>query len=149
MKYVFLSILVIAITSSCEEKNTSDNWDLENVTTVDYSSPKVKGAIKFTQEKLDSFNIMYLQFSKDSSFSFFIRTSFTEDKITEHMWCKVLNIDSSFMKVKLDNIPKDIRNYNYKDTLQIKPNVIEDFLILKNDTIILGGYIEESLNYDY
>ena len=59
MKHVFISILVIMITSSCEEKNTSDNWDLENVTTVDYSSPKVKEAIKLTQVKIDSLNIMY------------------------------------------------------------------------------------------
>jgi uncharacterized protein YegJ (DUF2314 family) len=120
-----------------------NNWDKENLQSIDVSGKSYTEAIAIAKEHLDFF-IKVFQ-AENTDFRFHINVKFQENEFIEHLWLQpVMFIEDKFVAI-VDNIPNNLIKIKYQDVIDIDKKDVEDWIIKMNDNEVLGNFIYNSL----
>lgn len=137
--YVILFLLL----SGCSGKNQGS--EANNIRSLEEFDPNVKAAYAIAQDSLFMFIGYYKNFYEDPTYAFYVKTSFTENDETEHMWSLPFDISDTGFTCILNNDPIHVKNIQAGDTVVILFDKVEDFIVTKSDSIIAGHYLQKEL----
>ena len=146
-KYLFICSSILYSLSFCTQsakKRQMSETDNSNIRSVDVTDTSYLQAIKVAQDNMDLF-IKLFQDRTNNKFRFSIKKKFIENDIVEHMWSTPELFTGGTFVAILDNIPKNIFNLKYKDTLTIHQQEVEDWMIFDGDSLVLGNFIFNGL----
>nr|WP_299169557.1 DUF2314 domain-containing protein [uncultured Allomuricauda sp.] len=125
-----------------ETKNTQTEWDKNNMREIE---PEDKLLVEIKQETKLHLSYFISEFKKSSKSDFFAKVKLTENEKTEHIWVEILKLDNDKSIGLLGNEPKYFKNMKYLDTLTFDINQSEDLMIMENDSIVFGGFLQAAL----
>ena len=144
MKSIFtLALLVILIScgkSEPQAQNNQDEWDKNNTREINADSPELVHSKKLTKENLPYF---ISEFRKGQEGDFYAKLMLSESGNSEHIWLEILSLDGENSYGIIDNEPTYFKQIKYRDTLNININEAEDIMILKNDSLVFGGFLQQ------
>ncbi len=144
MKSAFTIVLLFILACSAPQTE-SEKWDSENTRDLYPSDDRVQKATSQTKFQLYRFVSYFRDHKDDTEWDFYIKTSFTENGATEHMWSTVYLEDSNNFYAILDNVPQWMENVEYLDSLIIPMEEVEDFIVYKGDSIVAGDFLSQYL----
>ena len=148
MRLAVLFALCGLIIQSCAPKKSNQEAEVEpepesNIRGLIAGDPNVQKAFEKAQEELPHFIGEFNRLSTDPDYMFYIKTKFNQDDKVEHMWSFVIEQGDNNVKSVLDNEPRDLTNVGLGDPLQVSFGEIEDLIILKGDSILVGNYLSQ------
>lgn len=137
--YVFILIGVYFIQDSTKE--------VMNNNIVEFSSEDklLKSSIEKTRDSLRKF-ISEFENNQDKDKLFLTKVELFEGNISEHIWLEIVKLDNQNSVGLINNDPIDFKKYKYLDTVHFNINKSEDIMIVKNDSILFGGFLLKELN---
>lgn len=135
-------ILLTTLVFSCSTKNNQDQWDKESIKDFEVDDPRVAKARKAAQDSLKSFVDYFDRFYGQANYFFSLKTIFIDKDEFEHMWSTPFSRYDGGFNCILDNEPNTLPNYKLGDTVKIRFVDIEDFIIVRADTTIIGNYLQ-------
>jgi len=140
LSFTFVIVVCLYACSKSGKQNTQDEWDKNNTREIFADNPDLVRSKKLTKEKLPSF---ISEFNKDRGDGFYVKLKLTESGKYEHIWLRILSIDGENSSGVIDNEPTYFNEIKYGDTVNVNINEAEDIMIYKNDSLILGGYLQK------
>ena len=126
-------------------ENNQTEWDKNNTREID-SSDKLLNETKQIAELNLSHFISEFKNKDKSGNDFFVKIKLSEDDKVEHIWIQILNLNDDDSIGLLSNEPTHFKKLKYLDTLTFNINKAEDLMIMKNDSIIFGGFLQSKLD---
>ncbi|MFL9844784.1 DUF2314 domain-containing protein [Flavobacterium rhizosphaerae] len=85
------------------------------------------------------------EFKKKNKDTFFAKFKISETDATEHIWLMMLRIDNDRSYGIISNEPAGLKHIIYGDTLTINIWHAEDIMIIRNDSIYFGGFLQKEM----
>jgi len=137
---VIFSLLLIQSCSSAT-KNEED-FEEANTFSLEAEDANVKIAKDSAQHNLLFYINQFRTYSSNQNYSFSLKKPYVEADETEHMWARPIRVDSTGFTCILDNEPRLVTNYQFGDTVLVNFDDIEDLIMVKNDTLIMGTFLQ-------
>jgi len=138
--FSFVTLVCLYACNKNERQNKQDEWDKSNTREIFADSPDLVRSKELTKEKLPYF---ISEFNKVRGDGFYAKLKLAESGKYEHIWLRILNIDGENSSGIIDNEPTYFTEIKYGDTVNVNINDAEDIMIYKNDSLILGGYLQK------
>ncbi|WP_452232648.1 DUF2314 domain-containing protein [Lacinutrix sp. MEBiC02595] len=128
-----------------EPENEQTEWDKKNTREID-SNDKLLNETKQTAELNLPYFISEFKNKENSETDFFAKVKITENENIEHIWVQLLDLNEDNSIGLLSNVPTNFKELKYLDTLTFNINKAEDLMIMRNDSIIFGGFLQAELD---
>lgn len=144
IKILLLSVITSLSVNSCStKKNNQDDWDKENIRSLDIDDPKVKRAMKAAQDSLGFYADYFKKYNGQKDYRFYLKRTFKDQEEIEHMWSRPISLTDNGFESIIDNQPSTLTNYKLGDTVLIRFADIEDFIIVTADSAVIGHYLQK------
>ncbi|MFN6943789.1 MAG: DUF2314 domain-containing protein [Cytophagaceae bacterium] len=134
----FFFLLIVLAGAGCENPQPEER----KIILLDKNDPQLVYAKKQASETLDSFISSFSSLKGDSSYFFSVKKEFGDDnERSEHMWVEVFDVNEEGFIGLLGNEPGIINTFKFGDTVRVKKDEVEDWMIYDQakDTI-LGAF---------
>jgi|GEM_PF-2002338 len=125
-------------------ENNQTEWDKNNTREINANDKLLNNSKQTTQINLPYFKSEFKTKDKSKT-DFFTKVKLTENEKTEHIWIYILNINNDKSIGLLYNEPTYFKNIKYLDTITFDINKAEDIMIMKNDSILFGGFLQAEM----
>ena len=142
LAFVLFGIYVVQ--DKYEPENNQTEWDKNNTRQID-SNDKLLNETKQTAQLNLPYFISEFENKGKSETDFFAKVKIAENENVEHIWVQLLDLNQSNSIGLLSNVPSYFKKLKYLDTLTFDINKAEDLMIMKNDSIIFGGFLQAEL----
>ena len=102
-------------------------------------------SIKLSKQNLPQFLSEFDKTEKDNE-NYFAKLKLSENRKTEHIWIEILSLNNENSIGLIGNEPKNLKKLQYLDTVKFDIQKAEDIMIIKNDSIIFGGFLKSELD---
>ncbi|HMV09529.1 MAG TPA: DUF2314 domain-containing protein [Cyclobacteriaceae bacterium] len=145
MKFLLSTILLTIILISCSTRSKQDDWDKENLRALEIDDERVARAMKAAQDSLQYYIEYFNKYYGKENYSFYLKKSYTDNDVTEHMWAIPFRLSEDGFACVLDNVPNDMTNYELGDTVKVRFDEVEDFFIVTEDSVVIGNYLQKEI----
>jgi uncharacterized protein YegJ (DUF2314 family) len=141
--FTLISILLFpSCGQSNQKKQQQDDWNIKNTRDLYPTDPSFLAAVKSAQDNIDIL-IRLVKSKQDNHFDFYVKSKFSESGKVEHMWSEVYSLSEDSFQVTLDNVPKNLGNFKYGQSLRIHKSDVEDWLVYQKDSLIQGDFMKQ------
>ena len=143
---IILAIIFLAylIQNNLVSNNNQSEWDKNNTRDIQSNDKLLNKSKKITEQKLPFF-ISEFKNKNKSEYDFFTKIELTEGEYTEHIWIWILSLNDENSIGLLSNEPKFFKKIKYLDTITFDINKAEDLTIMKNDSVVFGGFLQAEI----
>ena len=133
---LFFSICIL----SCNSNKKIERENEPTIYNVEEDDAEMNKAIEKAKKTIDSFDYAFKNYPKVFTF-FSLKKKFEEDGNVEHIWIGNIQGETNGKYVGvIDNLPEKIKNVKLGDTIEIDKKDISDWMYLKNNSELHGGY---------
>ena len=133
---LFFSICIL----SCNSNKKIERENEPTIYNVEEDDAEMNKAIEKAKQTIDSFDYAFKNYPKVFTF-FSLKKKFEEDGNVEHIWIGNIQGETNGKYVGvIDNLPEKIKNVKLGDTIEIDKKDISDWMYLKNNSELHGGY---------
>ncbi|OCL26325.1 hypothetical protein U472_09965 [Orenia metallireducens] len=137
-KIMFCFIIASLIISGCSQ-NVVKRENQPDIYLVENENKEMNQAIQKTKENLSIF-IKELSKNNNEYTNLLLKARFEEGEKIEHMWVSDITYSSSTFMGILSNEPMYVKNLSYGDIVFVNKNQVSDWMIVKEDGTVIGGY---------
>ncbi len=112
---------------------------------MEVDDPRVERARQAAQDSLTYFVDYFERYNEQKNYSFSLKAVFSDKDDFEHMWSPPFSLYDNGFNCVLDNVPNTLKNYKLGDTVKIRFGDIEDFIIVKADSTVIGHYLQTEI----
>jgi len=134
VKMLLVTFLLVVLLTACSNIPESEKG---NIKYLSKDNPGVLDAKKQAQTEMGWFIANWQNYSNDSHYIFSIKNNFYDGNEYEHMWVTVTDYKDGIFYGKLDNDPFVVKNLKYNDTVSVKKENVEDW-------IMYNGYLDKA-----
>lgn len=153
MKRTLAFLLIIFLLCNCENKTsqvqevTKDSSQITDprVMVAD-NDPRLMKAKEQALNNLDFFIEMLANHGLDTTYMFSVKADFEENGKHEHMWVETNSYRNGNFYGILGNMPQMITTYKFGDSVTIRREAVEDWMIeVPESDSIMGAYSVKAL----
>jgi|GEM_PF-1240077 len=142
---IFVIVLNIIIHTNCTPQSKDSH--MNKITKLPSEDENLQKYQDTAQAQIDYLiEFMNTHEKGDSLFQYFVKMNFQEGDLNEHMWVEVNSFEGNYFIGVLSNEPAMIKQLKYGDTVRVKKENVEDWLL--NDYLTntkVGGFSQEYL----
>lgn len=149
MKIFFSVLFIILCLVQCEEqpgpkvdiKKKID--EIRGVTTLQPGDSQILALKDTAQKYLPEFIGSVQLYGDDENYGHLVKSDFADGDKHEHMWSEVISYRDAIFTCVLKDVAYNLNNIHKGDTVNVKSNQVEDWVILDDAMQSRRGYFSE------